>query len=275
MKFHIYLLALIPFCLQSCSPSEGIFESHLPTGKIQFLMVPIMSEQNPEPKNELPLEFKQGFQTSDSAFIQSLYTMQPSGDLEEATIPNYVGVFTQNGEIVSNFFMNEELSQINTSKGSFEIDTALFAQGRSSFSRLQTVVCVAADKESALKVRETLHANGVFLEILGEDPQKPAWAKFDGKMVISLAQSIASKEELEKKLKVCMGNCKVAEVYTENGVMNCEVYCNGLKKELPSGYRMVSNYQRFKNIEVVSLGTDRSTIAAIIKGAKLANVFVQ
>ena len=190
-------------------------------------------------------------------------------------IPHYIGVFTQEGQIVSNCFLNDQLTEIHTSEGDFEIAPDFFLRYVSHFSELQTVITRAEDKQTALKVREVLQQNGIFMEVLGENPDEPAWSKFDGKMVIGLAQSIQENkdfERVEKKLAACMGNCKVTDFSTRDGITTCEVYCNGLKEQLPSDYRLVSDYQEFSNIEIVSLGTEKDVIKEIIEKNGLKTV---
>ncbi len=164
MKFHSIVLVLITLITVGCT-TDGIYTSSLPSGEIQFLLVPIMSDRNPHPKNDLPGELRNGFQTSDLDVVQSLYGIKPIGGVKKLPLPNYVGVFTKNGEMVSNFFINQELSQLHTAKGNFEIDHSIFTKNMDSYSPLQTVVCVAKDKTSAVKLRDILKRNGIFLEI--------------------------------------------------------------------------------------------------------------
>ena len=72
-----------------------------------------------------------------------------------------------------------------------------------------------------------------------------------------------------------MGNCKVTDFSTRDGITTCEVYCNGLKEKLPSDYRLISDYQEFSNIKIVSLGTERSVIKEILEKNGLKKVRIQ
>jgi len=275
MKFNFLLLSIVSLISIQCTSDNRIFKANTISGdNIKMMIIPADGKTL---HNDLNSDLKNGIEITDITIIQKIYDTQPISHLSRMFMPNSTGFISINGEIHSNFFLNKEFTNIHTSLGNFEISKNVFLNNQSSFNKLNKIVISSEEKVSAIKMREALIQNGIFILYRGTDPI-PSWVNFDGKIILGYKGDITSLPNFESQLKQDLSNSlsdfKLGEIEFLDEIKSIEIFCNEFNNKIPSNYSVISEYEPLKDIQMTIIGTERSEIEKLISDSKIDKVTI-
>lgn len=265
MKFNTLIISFVTLLSIQCTSDNRIFKANTISGNnIKMMILPTDGNTL---HDDLNSDLKNGIEITDIATIQRIYDAQPIKPLSRMFMPNSTGIITINGEIHSNFFLNKEFTNIHTSMGNFEISDAVFLNNQSLFNQINMVSINAEDKNSAIQIRNKLMKNGTFILFNGVEPI-PTWVKYNGRIILGYNGKISSKEDFENLLKMDLSKSiedfEIGEVLFLDETKSVEISCDKIIGEIPSKYTILSEFEKFKNIQITTIGTEKKELEKLI-----------
>lgn len=265
MKFNFLILSFVTLLSIQCTSDNRIFKANTISGNnIKMMIIPTDGNTL---HNDLNADLKNGIEITDIAIIQKIYDTQPIKPLSSMFMLKSTGIITINGEIHSNFFLNKEFTNIHTSLGNFEISDSVFLNNQSSFHPINMVSINAEDKKSAVEIRNKLIEAGTFILFNGIEPI-PTWVKFNGKIILGISGEISSRQDFEDQLKTDLSNSiedfEIGELVFLDEIKSVEVSCDKISGEIPSKYTILSEFEKFKNIQITTIGTEKKELEKLI-----------
>ena len=264
MKINIILIFVSLVSIYGCTSNNGIYNQEIIFNEenVQLFILPSGLDRN---VNQISNEFKEGIEITDINVINSIYNQTHIEKIEMPFPPSLIGLFSIDGEIYSNFYLNEDFTQIHTSKGNFRIEKNNFFRYKDKFKQIRLSSVFIQNRKEAIRCREALKKNQ-FLLREGKS-YTPFWIKFKGEVNLQMKSTLQNREIEEiliEELSSNLGKFDLLRMKFDDDIYTLKIACEKFEGKLPENYLIAEKYTCYTNIEIEVLGRDKGEISRFL-----------